>query len=200
MSIYKELKSTAFTSLKLVAIIWVVYILDVILSGIFNYPLTQFGIYPRSIRGLMGIFAAPFLHGGLYHIVSNTLPLFFLFTIFLTIYKKNAIKIIPIAIIFVGLITWIIGRKAMHIGASGFIYFLASFLFFAGIFEKKMIAILTSILVFIFYGGMFWGIFPSHPYISWEGHLAGFISGIILAFMFKPKNELPDNEYHNVKF
>ncbi|WP_196885022.1 rhomboid family intramembrane serine protease [Aureivirga sp. CE67] len=185
MSLIKEFKEQASTSFKVVAVLWIIFILDILFSNLFNFHFSRFGIIPRKISSLGGIFSAPFLHGSLYHIISNTVPLFILLSVFLTFYKKNAAKILLIAITLVGLLTWVIGRNASHIGASGVIYFLASFLFFSGLFQKKAISIIISILVFLFYGSMFWGIFPSLPYISWEGHLSGFLVGLFLAFMYK---------------
>ena len=187
MSIYKELKRTSEISLKIIVFVWLIYFIDFLLSSTLNFHLSQFGIIPRSFHGLYGIVLAPFLHGSFRHLLSNTVPLFILLTIFITFYKKRSIQIIPIAILMVGILTWVIGRKASHIGASGFIYFLASFLFFAGIFQKKLLPIAISIIVLIFYGGMFWGIFPSQPYISWEGHFSGFLTGSVLAYLFKSK-------------
>ena len=35
------------------------------------------------------------------------------------------------------------------------------------------------------YGSMIWGVFPTKPTVSWEGHLSGMVSGIIVAIFFK---------------
>ena len=45
-------------------------------------------------------------------------------------------------------------------------------------------AILSFLVIFL-YGSMFWGLFPQQNKISWEGHLSGFIAGIIIAFLYK---------------
>ena len=73
----------------------------------------------------------------------------------------------------------------MHIGASGIIYGLAAFLFLSGVLSRNVGLLTISLVVALLYGGLFWGIFPIKPEISWESHLWGGLSGFGLAWIFR---------------
>jgi membrane associated rhomboid family serine protease len=170
--------ATAFT---LVAIMWGVFILNAIIYLDFN----QYGILPREISGLKGILFCPFLHGSLAHIISNTLPMLILTTVLFWFYKNVAFRVLIFSALIGGGLVWIFGRSAMHIGASGVVFALVGFLIASGIFRKKIKALLIAIVIFFLYGGVVWGILPSDPNISWEGHLFGFLTGIGLAYAYR---------------
>jgi len=161
--------------------IWTVFWVEVK----FQVNLNQFGIYPRSVMGLRGVAFSPFLHGSVQHLYNNTLPLAILSGALVYFYRNVSLKVLLIGILLSGIITWIIGRPSYHIGASGLIYVLASFIFFKGIFTKHFRLVALSLLVVFIYGGLLWYIFPIKEGISWEGHLAGFITGLFLAFILK---------------
>ena len=173
--------------LQLVALLYAIYFI-----GLF-IPITKFGIVPRTAHGLIGIFTAPFLHGGIRHLLSNTVPLITLLIILNTIYPTKTVAVFLFITIAGGLLVWIFGRNANHIGASGLIYGLVAFLIVNGILEKKYIPIFISIAVVAVDGGLIWGIFPSvRSYISWEGHLFGAVAGILIAFLLKnSKTNIP---------
>jgi len=157
----------------------------VYLVGLF-VPITQYGIVPRTIDGLIGVFTAPFLHRGIWHLVSNTIPLLVLLTLLNHFYPKKTIYVVSITVLVGGLLVWVFARKATHIGASGLVYGLVAFLIANGFLERKLIPILISIAVAFVYGGLIWGIFPSmRSYISWEGHLFGAIAGVLSAFLLR---------------
>ena len=166
--------------LQFAALLYVVYFI-----GLF-VPITKFGIIPRTTNGLIGVFTAPFLHGGIRHLLSNTIPLITLLIVLNTIYPTKTLAVFLFVTLAGGMLVWIFGRDANHIGASGLIYGLVAFLIVNGILEKKYIPILVSIGIGVVYGGLIWGIFPSvRSYISWEGHLFGAISGVLIAFLLK---------------
>lgn len=146
------------------------------------FDLGQFGIIPRTFSGLIGIGLAPLIHGNYYHLISNTVPLFILLLVLFTFYNKQAFGVIIGSVIIGGLLVWIFGRSASHIGISGLIYSLAAFLITAGILKKDIKSLLISVLVIVFYGSLVWGVFPGRFGISWEGHLFGAIAGILIAF------------------
>jgi membrane associated rhomboid family serine protease len=173
--------------LQFAALLYAVYFI-----GLF-IPITKFGILPRTTSGLIGVFTAPFLHGGIRHLLSNTVPLITLLIALNTIYPTKTVAVFLFVTIAGGLLVWIFGRDANHIGASGLIYGLVAFLIVHGILEKKYIPIGISIAVGIVYGGLIWGIFPSiKSYISWEGHLFGAISGVLIAFLLRnAKTNIP---------
>ena len=149
-------------------------------------PITQFGIVPRTAKGIAGIFLAPFFHGSFRHLISNTVPLIVLLFILNTFYPKKAVSVVVFSALAGGFLVWLLGRSANHIGASGLIYGLAAFLMANGFIEKKMVPLMISVGVILLYGGMVWGVFPSvNRYISWEGHLFGAIAGVLAAYLLK---------------
>lgn len=152
----------------------------------FNIPLDSYGIYPRAVDGLAGVIFSPFIHANLEHLYNNTLPLVILLAALSYFYRELTWKILGCGILLTGILTWIIGRESYHIGASGLIYVLVSFIFFKGIMTKYYRLVALSLFVVMFYGSLVWYVFPDvKEGISWEGHLAGFISGFIFAIRFK---------------
>lgn len=151
----------------------------------FGYDLINYGILPRKISGLRGILCSPFLHGSVKHLYNNSFPLLILGCILLYFYEKQSTKVIIYGTLLTGFLTWLTGREAYHIGASGIIYMLTSFIFFKGIFTRYYRLIALSLLVVFLYGGLLWYLFPIDNEISWEGHLSGFISGFILAVLIR---------------
>jgi membrane associated rhomboid family serine protease len=148
----------------------------------FELDFSKFGIYPREIGSLSGIFFSPFIHGDFNHLISNTMPFFLLSTAIHYFYRKMAYNIVFLSWILVGFSVWLGGRYSWHIGASGLVYAFASFLFFSGILSKDKRLIAVSLLTSFLYGGMIWGVLPTNTNISWESHLFGFFVGFILAF------------------
>ena len=130
----------------LVLLIWTVYLIEIRFGLNFN----NYGILPRTLKGLRGIIFSPFIHGSAKHLFNNTVPLAVLSAALLYFYKKNAFTVIVFGVLVSGILTWLIGRESYHIGASGLIYVLASFIFFKGIFSKyyRMVA-LSLVVVFI---------------------------------------------------
>jgi len=180
LQIMAESKSTIMGNLKtmavFIAILWAILILSLL------FPLNNLGIRPRSLAGLPGIFFAPFLHGGFSHLIGNSVSLLILGTFLLSIAGVRSVGIMLFLILLSGAGTWIIGRgESIHIGASGLIYGIIGYLLFYGIFKRSIGSILISVVIFIFYGGAIWGVFPSGTFISWEMHLCGFLSGILIA-------------------
>jgi membrane associated rhomboid family serine protease len=161
-----------------VFIMWLVKIIEVL----FDLDLSNFGIYPLSLEGLPGILFSPFIHANFGHLFNNSLPLFFLGTALFYFYSDIAIRVSLWTYFLTGILVWFAGRNAWHIGASGLIYGFASFLFFSGIIRKYFRLVALSLLIVFLYGSMVWGIFPNiYKEVSWESHMLGFISGIILA-------------------
>ncbi|GAA4293430.1 rhomboid family intramembrane serine protease [Aestuariibaculum suncheonense] len=151
----------------------------------FGLRLSKFGIYPQTLKGLRGIVLSPFIHASLKHLASNSVPLLVLSTALFYFYRPIAWKVLGYGILLSGLLTWCIGRPSYHIGASGLIYVLVSFIFFKGVFAKHYRLIALSLLVVFLYGSMIWYTMPIEKGISWEGHLSGLITGLLFAFIFK---------------
>lgn len=145
----------------------------------------KYGVLPRTLEGLKGVFLSPFIHSDWKHLTNNALPLFVLTATLCFFYKGIAKEVFLWSWLMSGLWLWAIGRPNFHIGASGLLYALASFLFFSGFIRKHTKLMSISMFVVFLYGGMVWGILPMKKHISWEGHLAGALAGLILAFWFK---------------
>jgi membrane associated rhomboid family serine protease len=161
---------------------WLVKIVEVL----FELDFSDFGIYPLSMEGLPGIIFSPFIHSGFDHLFNNSIPLLFLAIALFYFYSEIALKVFSWNYLLTGLLVWLAGRDAWHIGASGLIYGLASFLFFSGIIRKYFRLVALSLLIVFLYGSMVWGIFPNiYKNVSWESHMLGFISGIILAVWYR---------------
>ena len=169
-------------------LIWVVFWAELR----FGLDLKSYGIYPRTTKGLVGIFSSVFIHGSLSHLSHNSLPLFVLSMALFYFYKPLAWWLIFWGIILSGLLTWCIGKSAYHIGASGLVYVLMSFLLFKGLLSRHYRLIALSLVVVFLYGGMLWYIFPVKEKISWEGHLSGFVVGLFFALLFK--SHIPNSE------
>lgn len=170
--------------------IWLIYWIEVRFGLNFN----DLGVNPRTFGGLKGVLFSPFVHSSIEHLYNNTIPLAVLTLFLFLFYRKVAFKILLIGVLGSGFLTWCIGRPSFHIGASGLIYVLASFIFFKGIFTKHYRLVALSLIVVFIYGSMIWYIFPVKDGISWEGHLSGFIVGLVLAIFLKV--EMPvDKKY-----
>ncbi len=155
-------------------------------NSIFQGSLNDFGILPRTISGLSGIVFAPFLHGNLMHLISNSLPIFILTLTLFVFYPRLGIIVWVLIAVLSGALVWLLARgNAVHIGASGVIYGLTSFLIASGIFRRNVKALLIAIVIFFLYGGIIWGVMPTVPGVSWEAHLFGFLIGIYLAYLFR---------------
>ncbi len=178
---FKFTTETIAFPLYFVLFMWVVFWFETT----FHYNFVKYGLYPKSLTGLRGILFAPFLHSDLKHLFSNSVPLFVLLLLLMYFYRKIAYKILIIGTIILGLLTWLIGRENYHIGASGIVYLLFSFIFFSGLIRKYYRLTAVSLMVIFLYGGMVWFLFPVDEKISWEGHLSGFIVGLILAVWYR---------------
>ena len=175
-------------SVILVAILWVAFLFN----DIFGLHWNEYGMHPRKIEGFWGILTMPFLHGDLSHLFSNSIPLLvLLFSIFYFFHRKAAL-ILMMTWLVVGILTWVIGTEGIHIGASGVVYALAFFLVTISVLKQEPKLMAYSLIIIFLYGSIVWGFFPQlfpDKHISWEGHLAGAITGIILAFFYR--NEGP---------
>ena len=165
-----------------VFLMWLVKIVEVL----FEIDLSRFGIYPLTVQGLPGILFSPFIHADFQHLFNNSLPLFFLSIALFYFYSEVAVKVFISTYFITGLLVWIAGREAWHIGASGLVYGLASFLFFSGIIRRHFRLIALSLLIVFLYGSMVWGLFPGvYKNVSWESHMLGFFSGVFLAVSYR---------------
>jgi membrane associated rhomboid family serine protease len=168
------------------AIIFALVISSVLVfEKISGVQLSYYGIIPREVSGMFGILLAPMLHSGWEHLIGNMFSFTLLIIILFFTYERSAVAIISIIWVVTGGMVWLIGKEnTYHIGASGVIYGLVAFLFFGGIFKGERKSIMISLLVLLVNGGIFNGFLPIEG-ISWESHLYGALTGMVVAFVFK---------------
>lgn len=174
-----------------VCFMWLVKITEVLFETDFHF----LGIFPRQVTSLTGIITSPFIHSGFRHLFNNTIPLFILGTALFYLYSQVSFRVLFWIMMLTGFAVWITGRPAWHIGASGIVYGMASFLFVSGLIRRYIPLMGLSLLVAFVYGEMVWGIFPGvRMDISWESHMLGAAAGLLLAVWYRaegPQRPVP---------
>ena len=171
-----------------VGAIWIVFLVDWILPW---EGFQSLGLVPRTLSGAWGIVGMPFVHMNFDHIISNTVPLLVLITL-LAVTEKGWGDIAAIVVVG-GILLWIFGHaeapggeRVVHGGASGLIFCLIALMIVVGFVEKKLLPMLVGVGVGLFYGTtVLFGVLPTHPGVSWDGHLTGAVAGIVVAFFHK---------------
>jgi len=174
-------KQSILITLGFLALLWGIKALELALETDFSY----LGIYPRTAHGAIGIISACWIHGDIPHLVSNTFPLAFLGVGIMYFYRSIALKVFTIIYFLTGLSVWAVARPAFHIGASGVVYGLVSFLFFMGLFRRDAPSLAISLVVVFLYHGLFAGLFPLSERVSWESHILGGMAGMVCSFIFR---------------
>jgi membrane associated rhomboid family serine protease len=182
----KQIINSIFYPLLFLISVWIIFIIE----RVYDLNFVQFGILPRTFKGLIGVVTSVFIHGDLDHITSNSFPILILGMMLFYFYKKIAKATFIWIWLVSGIWLWLGGRNGeqhpvYHIGASTLIYGLATFLFFSGVFRKHLRLMVVSALVVFLYGSIMWGIFPLKTEISWEGHLFGALAGVLVAFNYR---------------
>jgi len=165
-----------------IALMWMVFFASVVSGG----HLLVLGIIPRTAIGLRGIFLAPFLHGSVAHLVSNTISFLFLGWLVMLRDRNHFLPVTVYAMLASGITAWLFGAPgSVHIGASGVIFGYLGFLMLAGWYSRSYASIALSILVTIFWGPMVLGVIPASAGISWQAHLGGFLGGVLAARQYR---------------
>lgn len=166
----------------LVGLFWFIHILKLSL----NWDLDQYGVLAREISGISGIFISPLIHGSFEHLLSNSVPFLILCFLIFLVYPRIAYQSLLLIYVLTGLAVWSFARgNVIHIGASGVIYGMVSFVFWMGIFRRNVKSIILALIVSFLYSGYFLGVLPNQRGISWESHLFGGFVGILVAFILK---------------
>jgi membrane associated rhomboid family serine protease len=190
----EETQNRILSSLRLplqfIAIIWAVHLFQVVTG----FDFWRYGVYPRTSFGLRGILFSPLIHSDLKHLISNSAPFFFLSVMILYFYRRVAFRSILMIYFLSGLAVWIFARQVFHVGASGVVYGLVSFVFWMGIFRRSIKSIILALIVTFLYSGLFLGILPDQEGISWESHLLGGLVGIFVAYWYKEEIEADEEE------
>lgn len=177
----------------LIILLWFIHVLKV--AHVFSFG--NYGLLPRDTDGLIGIITSPLIHGNYQHLLSNSVPLFVLTFMLVLFYRKVAFQAMILIYFLTGLAVWAFARgNVMHIGASGVVYGLVSFVFWTGIFRRNIKSIILALIVTLLYSGYFIGVLPNQPGISWESHLFGGLVGIMVAYWMK---DFVDPESHELE-
>lgn len=174
------IKANIHQAILIVGLLWVIQIVNFILG----YRLNIFGIYPRKIPGLIGIFCAPFLHGSFSHLFFNSIPLFVLIDFALANGLRQFQIITLIIMAISGLATWMFGRPGIHIGASSIIMGYFGYLLLNAYQHPSVMGVMLAIVCAYYFGGLLLSIFPQEEKTSWEGHLSGFLAGIAAVYVY----------------
>jgi membrane associated rhomboid family serine protease len=189
----RKVLNSLFFPLVFLLTIWVIKFFEISMEIDF----VKSGVMPRTLGGLKGILFSPLIHGDWKHLFDNSIPIFILSFALFYFYRGISFTIFFFIYLIGGMILWVIGRESYHIGASGIIYGLASFLFLSGIIRRIPNLMAISLLVVFLYGSLIWGLLPFDYEVSWEGHLSGAVVGIGLAVLYRdqgPEREKPSWE------
>ncbi len=159
------------------AVMWVVEIIN----GFIGHRLSLWGILPRTTPGLIGIPLSPFLHGSFNHVLSNTIPFLVLGGL---VGLRGGQKLVGISLFIIvagGAGVWLLGRPAVHVGASGLVFGYFGYLVANGWFDRRPLSILAAIAVIVVYGSLLFGVIPTTGFVSWEAHLFGLLAGVLAA-------------------
>jgi membrane associated rhomboid family serine protease len=162
-----------------VLVAWCVALVDRVVYG---GSLERFGIHPRELTGLWGILAAPLLHVGWVHLAANTGPFVILGWLVMMRRISDFLVVSAFAILVGGMGVWLFGAAhTVHVGASGLVFGYLGYLLARAWFERSVWAMLLGLAAVLLFGGVLWGVLPGQRGISWEGHLFGFIGGVVAA-------------------
>jgi membrane associated rhomboid family serine protease len=179
----KKSKSIFLIPITYVIAIWLIYWVEIN----YNFNFNKYGVFPRTLVGFRGVFLTHFIHSNTSHLFNNSIPLFVLLSSLFYFYKDVAYKVLLFGGVCTGIFTWCIARESYHIGASGIVYLLFSFVFFSGIIKKHYRLVALSFIIIFLYGSMIWYVLPIKDGISWEGHLSGFLVGLYFAIRYRNK-------------
>ncbi len=183
-SVTRTVKSQVTVLSSALGAAWLAFAGTVLSGG----ALLSYGIVPRTVWGLRGIVFAPFLHANLNHLVSNTIPFVLLGWLVMLRDARHFGRVTIAAMLGSGLLSWTLGAPgSVHIGASGVVFGYLGFLMVSGWYARTFASIVLSVGVTLAWGSLVFGVLPTVPGVSWQGHLGGFIGGVLAARAFRKK-------------
>ncbi len=178
-------------SIGFVILLWLIHLMNWAVD-LDPWP---FGVRPREWSGLVGIFTAPLVHSDFAHLLANSVPLATVGAAMLFLYPHSTLRVLPAVYLGPGVLVWVFGRGSVHLGASGIVYGLVSYVFVAGLLRRDRRAIAASLLVAFMYGSLAWGVLPIEPGVSWETHLSAAVIGVSLALALRKLDIPPRKRY-----
>ena len=162
----------------------VLYVIEIINALLLRSLNGTVGLRPRSLDGILDILTFPLLHANLAHLFSNTLPLFIFGFLVLLSGLRVFLTTLALSWLASGVVVWLIGGFNVTVGASGLVFGLFAFLLLRGFVNRSWWQILLSVVLFLTYGGILFGILPTvASFVSWQAHLGGAIGGVLAALL-----------------
>ncbi|MGR3468359.1 MAG: rhomboid family intramembrane serine protease [Shimia sp.] len=168
--------------------LWVIQGLNAVSGYRLNFAL---GLIPREVSGLDGILAMPLLHGNMAHLAGNTPPLAIMGALLAATATRALVAVNAVIIGGGGLLVWLLGSNAIHIGASGLIFGWFGFLITRGIVDRSPVTLACTLVVGVLFGAMIYGVLPGQPGVSWEAHLFGALAGLAAAILIRSHVHAP---------
>ena len=124
------------------------------------------------------------IHGNWEHLMGNVFSLAGLCLLFLLFIKKGWLRFFLIQWVISGVILFFLApRGSVHIGASTWSYSFAGFLSTLAFLHPNRKILSLFFIICLWYGSMWWGIFPIDPRISFQGHISGLTTGVLSALL-----------------
>lgn len=181
----RQVRTQALILASFIVLIWLIEVIDWLTV---NHSLDSLGIRPRSMSGLRGIFFMPILHANFGHVLANTVPFVVLGALVMMRRTRDFFIVSGIVILVSGLGVWLLGGAGtVHIGASALVFGYLGYLLLRAFFERSWLSIIVALIVGLMYSGLIWGILPIYPGVSWQGHLFGFLGGVLAAYLLSAR-------------
>ena len=165
--------------LLFVGLLWLIEGVNLAMGNALN----NYGIVPRDLMGLLGLLTAPFLHGGILHLLGNSLPLIIMSWL---VSQQGTYRWVELSVfisIVAGLLVWLFARPASHIGASILIFGYWGYLMIFGLLSRSFKDMLIGLITVFLYGGLIFSFFRYNPSVSIEGHVFGALSGGLFGWL-----------------
>lgn len=178
----------------------ILFLLVLFFAELVATPLIKhdFALQPHVIASLWNVLTAPLMHSGWMHLFNNAVSLVVLLVVLRSFFKNEANLVFIASYILPGVFTWFIGKPSYHLGASGIVYGLGSFIIVSSLLRRERHLAVVSLVLVLFNGSAVWGLLPVKSGVSWEYHLGGFLTGIICALGARVFSRKQENESINV--
>ena len=164
----------------LVVLMWALHVIQVLIPGDFM----SLGIHPRSLAGLLGIVVAPWLHGGWWHLLGNSLPFLFLGAMIQLKSTETFWEVTLLIAVMAGVGTWLFGSSGSHVGASSLVLGYFSFIIADAWFRRSTGSFVIAFMALVAYGGLIFVLLDMRVHISWSGHVFGILAGVVVAKLY----------------
>jgi len=184
-AVLAEARRAFWVMVTALGLIWAIQVVNALLGYHLSY---EFGIDAWNPLSLPEVFTAPFLHYGWDHIEGNSGPLFIFG--FLAAFRgvRKFVSVTVLIIVGSGLGAWLTSAPGtVTAGASGVVFGYFGYIIVRGLFDRHGIDIVIGVVMALCFAYQFSVIVPGTPGVSWQGHLFGFLSGILGGWLFRER-------------